>query len=110
MPTDTAGDRQCRTPGWPDKHMLEAAMGLLANARAFDDNTGWDQARREWMDAYHRQQQSAGVRGTARAVLERWVTAGGPVAAAAIVGGVFDSARAVLSAVVPGKTPERPRG
>jgi hypothetical protein len=43
------------SPGWPDEHMLEAAMGLLANAVAFDPATGWDEAKRRWMDAYHRQ-------------------------------------------------------
>lgn len=42
-------------PGWPDEHMLEAAMGLLANAVPFDPASGWDEAKRKWMDAYHRQ-------------------------------------------------------
>jgi hypothetical protein len=41
-------------PGWPDEHMLEAAMGLLANAVAFDPTTGWEAAKRRWFEAYHR--------------------------------------------------------
>ncbi len=49
-------------PGWPHEHMLEAAMGLLANAVAFDPATGWETAKQRWMDAYHAHLTAAGER------------------------------------------------
>lgn len=101
-------DKGWRTPGWPDEHMLEAAMGLLANAVAFDPSKpDWERAKREWMDAYHRHEAAARRRplGLLRGARQRWVAAGGPQALAQIGVATVDSALAVLSAVVPGKNP-----
>lgn len=98
---------QYRQPGWPDKHMLEAAMGLLANAKAFDDNSGWDQARTEWMYAYHRQlkREHSGPLHQIRMAGHRWAAAGGPQALATIGASLVDTGLAALAALVPGKTP-----
>lgn len=40
-------------PGWPEEHMLEAAMGLLASGYSVHDSDGWALARNRWMRAYH---------------------------------------------------------
>lgn len=50
--TDSTSDRSPWAPGWPENHMLEAAMGLIANAVAFDPATNWDAAAKRWMAAY----------------------------------------------------------
>lgn len=67
-------------PGWPEDHMLEAAMCLLTNAgEAPHDPAGWNQAKQRWMDAYHRWLAAhctpARLRGAVIEIVERVATA-----------------------------------
>lgn len=50
--------------GWPDRSMLEAAWGIIANADwdAPGNSPGWAEAAAAWRDAYHRH-------------LDRWMSA-----------------------------------
>ena len=52
-PTETV---QANVPGWPDRDMVEAAMGIIANVDhgEWNQREEWLNAAKAWMEAYHR--------------------------------------------------------
>lgn len=70
---DTTAGEGTPIPNWPDRHMLEAAMGLLAGAinHPFTAPDEWVAAKQRWMDAYHR---STGPADTEQTDAQRMVT------------------------------------
>jgi hypothetical protein len=42
--------------GWPDNHMLEAAMGIISNVDSgnWNQRADWLKAARQWLEAYAR--------------------------------------------------------
>lgn len=44
-------------PGWPDKDMITAAMGIICNVDMGNwacQSEHWQRAAKAWMEAYHR--------------------------------------------------------